>query len=331
MPAFDLPSLSLPFPARLNAHHDRVNETCRAWFVAMGFENPQHMLCEYASTRSCDLVARGFPGIGPAELENVTLLTFWMFLLDDGLDQGTSSLPHVAARQHLDRIFALISGSTRVAPAQTALERSGVILMSRMLDDMTPTGRTRFLDEIRLLFDWVSHEVEVRSQFPSRVPDLASIIRQRRVTSAAMVIFRAGEYANHAELPEAFHRSLLFEALQDSATDVIAMVNDLFSYEKEKQHLETQNYVVVCQHLLGGNLDEAVAFFVRLLDTRVRSFEQARERLPQLIREQAFSSGERQAIELFVDMLENWMRGNLDWSVQVPRYNDIRRQPSTER
>ncbi|WP_419736110.1 terpene synthase family protein [Pseudomonas sp. COR18] len=328
MPAFELPTLSLPFPACINPHHDAVNESCRSWFISMEFEDQEGVLREYESVRCCELMARGFPCIGPTELGNLTTLGFWMFMLDDSVDQGPMSMPHTAARQHLDRVFSLISGARDKSSSLTKLEESGVILVSRILDEMTPVGRVRLLDDIRTLFDRVTHQVETSSRFPDKVPDLLSIARHRRIASAALVTFRLGEYAHHAELPEAFYRSILFEALQDSAADVVTMINDLYSYEKEHQHLEIHNYVVACQDLLGGTLDEAVTFLVRLLNSRVRCFQQARERLPELIRTQAFSTGEQHAIQLYVQMLEHWMRGNLDWSEKVPRYNAIRQQQS---
>ncbi|MGY2234506.1 terpene synthase family protein [Pseudomonas gingeri] len=323
MPAFDLPPLHMPFPSRINPHLDAANKASRSWFCSLGFENHDHVMQEYESSRSCELVARGFPNIGPVELERVTNLTFWMFLLDDGLDQGIKSLPPEAAKNRLDRMFSLISLPAHEVSADSALERCGMILMASMLDEMTPRGRARFLEEIAGLFGWVSYEVASRSN--TDIPDLLSFVKQRRSTCAAMVIFRAGEYANHAELPEAFYQSQLFGTLQDSATDAIAMVNDLLSYDKEMLHAETNNYVVVCQHLLDVSIDEAVAFISRLLASRIQCFQQAQKRLPAMIESQAFSDTEHRAIRLYVEMLEHWMRANLDWSLEVPRYNDFRR------
>ncbi|MGY2234507.1 hypothetical protein ACW9ID_05800 [Pseudomonas gingeri] len=37
--------------------------------------------------------------------------------------------------------------------------------------------------------------------------------------------------------------------------------------------------------------------------------------------EQRHTDLERQAIERYADALESWMSGNLDWSLEVPRYN----------
>ncbi|AMB84920.1 hypothetical protein AWM79_06185 [Pseudomonas agarici] len=321
MPTFDLSLFSIPFESRINPHHEAVTEASRSWFRSMEFENHEYVMQEYENNRPCELVARGFPDIGPVELERVTNLTFWFFLLDDGLDQGAKSLPPAAARQRLERMLSLLRGPADAISPDTALERSGVSLMTSMLDEMTPRGRTRFLDEIAGLFSWVSHEVEARAS--SGVPDLLSFVRQRRSTCAAMVIFRAGEYANHAELPDAFHQSRLFETLQNCATDVIAMVNDLFSYDKEMLHAESNNYVPVCRHLLEAPIDESVAFLHRLLASRVNCFQKARKRLKALIETLAFSAIEQRAIRLFADMLEHWMRANLDWSLQVPRYNDF--------
>ncbi|MBC3363041.1 hypothetical protein [Pseudomonas sp. SWRI154] len=325
MSAFVLPRLSVPFSLRINPHHDIAEEASRSWFRSMGFDNVESVMREYERNRSCGLVARAFPDVGPLELEHLTSLVFWLFLLDDGLDQGALSLPSDEGRKRLERVFSLLSAPPGEACPQTALERSGVLMIAPMLEVMSREGGRRLLEEIRMLFSWVAHEVQRRSC--AELPDPLAYAHQRRFTSAARVVFRAGEYANHAELPAIFHQSRLFETLQDSATDVITLVNDLFSYEKEAEYGEINNYVVVCQRWLDSSINDAVALLLRLLDARVDCFQREQKRVAVFIEEQAFSSDERQAIRRYVQMLEEWMSANLDWSSRVPRYNDLRNGP----
>jgi germacradienol/geosmin synthase len=325
MSAFVLPPLSLPFSLRINPHHDVAEEASRSWFRSMGFDNLERVMHEYESNRSCDLVARAFPDAGQLELEHLTNLVFWMFLLDDGLDQGALSLSSDEGRKRLERMFSLLSAPAGEARPQTPLERSGVLMIAPMLEAMTGEGGRRLLEEIRMLFSWVAHEVQRRSC--AELPDLLAYAHQRRFTSAARVVFRAGEYANHAEVPAVFHQSRLFETLQDSATDVITLVNDLISYEKEAEYGEINNYVVVCQQLLGSSIDDAVAFLLALLDARLQCFQRERKRVAGFIEKHTFSNDERQAIRRYVQMLEDWMSANLDWSLRVPRYNDLRNGP----
>lgn len=322
MTTFDLPSLFVPFPSRINPHHDAADEASRSWFLSMGFENPDSVMQQYENNRSCDLVARAFPDVGLLELEHLTNLVFWMFLLDDGLDQGVLSLSSDDGRKRLERMYALLSAATGEARPETALERSGVMMIAPMLKAMSREGAQRLLDEVRMLFSWVAHEVQRRSC--AEVPDLLAYAHQRRFTSAARVVFRAGEYANHAEVPAAFHQSRLHETLQDSATDVITLINDLISYEKEAEYGEVNNYVVVCQHLLGACIDDAVTFLRSLLDARIECFRREQRRVAEFIERSAFSIDEREAIQRYVQMLETWMSANLDWSLRVPRYNAIR-------
>lgn len=325
MSSFVLPPLSVPFSLRINPHHDIAEEASRSWFRSMGFDNLESVMREYERNRSCDLVARAFPDVGPLELEHLTNLVFWLFLLDDGLDQGALSLPSDEGRKRLERMFSLLSAPTGEARPQTALERSGVLMIAPMLEAMSREGGLRLLEEIRMLFSWITHEVQRRSC--AELPDPLAYAHQRRFTSAARVVFRAGEYANHAELPAIFHQSRLFETLQDSATDVITLVNDLFSYEKEAEYGEINNYVVVCQRWLDSSIDDAVALLLRLLDARIHCFQREQKRVAGFIEEQVFSSDERQAIRRDVQMLEEWMSANLDWSSHVPRYNDLRNGP----
>lgn len=329
MSTFNLPPLFVPFPSYINVHHDSANEASRSWFHSMGFDDLDSVMQQYESNRSCDLVARAFPSVGPLELEHLTNLAFWMFLLDDGLDQGALSLSSDDGRKRLERVFSLLSAPPGEARPETALERSGVMMIEPMLKGMTYEGGQRLLDEFRMLFSWVAHEVERRSC--AEVPDLLAFAHQRRFTSAARVVFRAGEYANHAEVPTAFHQSRLYETLQDSAIDVITLVNDLISYEKEAEYGEVNNYVVVCQRLLDVPVDDAVTFLLTLLDARIQCFQREQKRIAGFIESRNFSRDERHAIQCYVQMLETWMSGNLDWSLHVPRYNAIRARREARR
>ena len=133
-------------------------------------------------------------------------------------------------------------------------------------------------------------------------------------------------------IPASLHQSRLYETLQYSAFDVIALVSDLIFYEKEAKYGDINNYVVVCQRLfLGAPVGDAVAFLQSLLDARTDCFLWEQRRVAAFIKCSAFLIAQREAIERYLQMLESWMSANLDWSLQAPRYNDIRTQRGDER
>ncbi|NWB26764.1 terpene synthase family protein [Pseudomonas gingeri] len=253
----------------------------------------------------------------------------WIFLLDDALDQGALRNRVGEAETLLARLFSLFSADQGVPPATPGLEQAGVALVAAIGSALSPQGQRRFIADIRAYFDAVLKEIEARAS--GEPLDLLAFAEVRRYTGATHLLFSAGESAQHAELPDAFCRSWPFQILQDSASDVVVLVNDIFSYGKESHYDEINNYVVVCQHHLGLSLQAAMVFVNDLSSARLQAFEQARARLPLFIERQQYPHTQRAAIERYIDMLESWMSGNLAWSLQVPRYNDVHARPGANR
>ncbi|MGY2223006.1 terpene synthase family protein [Pseudomonas gingeri] len=318
IPAFDRPPIHLPFASRINPHLGPASRASDAWLESMGLIDPATRQV-LDSGRFGELNARVFPDVDAIGLEHMISLMSWLFLLDDALDQGELNHHVIATEALLERLFSQLAQDPLAPAAKPGLELAGCALIGSIRRGLSTAGQRRFLGEIRAYFDAVLKEVEIRAA--GEVPDLLAFALVRRYTGASQLMFSAGEYANHAELPEAFCRTRPFQALQQSTSDVLVLVNDIFSYAKESRFGEINNYVVVCRHHLGLSVREAMAFVNGLVTSRVRTFEQARERLPAFLDQQRYTDLERQAIERYADALESWMSGNLDWSLEVPRYN----------
>ncbi|MBV6749804.1 hypothetical protein KV580_05810 [Pseudomonas chlororaphis] len=320
MPAFDLPLIHLPFASRINPHQDEATRASNAWLESMGLVN-RDVRRTLDSGRFFELAARVYPDAQAPGLQQMINLITWIFLLDDELDQGLLKDRVPEAQALLERLFGQFS-VPRTAPApKPGIEQSGCVLFASISEGLSPHGRRRFLQDLRDYFDSTLKEIEARAA--GETPDLLAFVQVRRYTGATQLMFSGGEAANQAEVPDGFCRSRIFQALQDSANDVVVLVNDIFSFGKESHGGEINNYVVVCQHHLGLSLREAMDFVNRLVASRVQTFEQARERLPSFIGQQRYSDTERKAIEQYIAMLESWMSGNLAWSLRTPRYHNL--------
>ncbi len=321
MSYINLPPIHIPFVSRINPHQDEATRASDAWLESMGLLNcPARRSLE--AGRFFELASRVYPGVQARELEWMISLISWIFLLDDALDQGALRNRVGEAEALLARLFSLLSADQNVAPATSGLEQAGVALMGSISSALSRQGQQRLLSDLRAYFDAVLKEIEARVS--GEPLDLLAFAEVRRYTGATHLMFCAGEAARHAELPDAFCGSWPFQVLQDTASDVVVLVNDIFSYGKESHYDEINNYMMVCQHHLGLSLQDAMRFVNDLLNARVRAFQQARARLPLFIERQQYPHAHRVAIECYVNTLENWMSGNLAWSSQVPRYNDVR-------
>jgi len=319
MPRVDLPEISLPFASRINPHQDAATRSSNAWLESMGLVN-RDVRRTLDSGRFFELAARVYPDAQARGLQQMINLITWIFLLDDELDQGVLKDQVTPAQALLERLLRQFSSPHDAPAPKPGIEQSGCALFASISEGLSPHGQRRFFQDIRDYFDSTLKEIEARAA--GEVPDLLAFVQVRRYTGATQLMFSGGEAANRAEVPEGFCRSRIFQALQDSANDVVVLVNDIFSHGKESHGGEINNYVVICQHHLELSLREAMDFVNRLVTSRVHTFELAREKLPLFIGQQRYSDAERKAIEQYIAMLESWMSGNLAWSLRTPRYHD---------
>jgi germacradienol/geosmin synthase len=113
-------------------------------------------------------------------------------------------------------------------------------------------------------------------------------------------------------------------ALIDTFTDIGPLRIDLFSYQKESEtdggiNNGINNGVLVVQRFLNVAVDDAVSVVNDLADGRLRQFERiVSTELPALLAELAPET--RQQVLRYVESLQDWMAGDLQWSKVTGRY-----------
>ncbi|WP_279580378.1 terpene synthase family protein [Fodinicola feengrottensis] len=122
---------------------------------------------------------------------------------------------------------------------------------------------------------------------------------------------------------EIFQHRVLHE-MDTAAEDVGCFTNDLFSYQKEVEFDgEMHNIVVVVENFL--NVDRVIArdIVARLLESRVRQFEQIAETdLPALLADSQLDEAARAALTKHAEDLKDWMSGILAWHQHTSRYGE---------
>jgi len=105
------------------------------------------------------------------------------------------------------------------------------------------------------------------------------------------------------------------ERLAVLSADLIAMGNDLYSYNKEQAcGDDSHNLVTVVMNELGLEVQDAFDWIGRCNDGMIEEFLALYEDLPVFEDESETANRE---LRVYVDGIGNWVRGNDQWSFEV--------------
>lgn len=294
--AFRLPGLSLPFPVpsqRADAAVLRA-EACR-WALQHGLisERGHNRLL---TNRVLDL---GLGLAGEAERERAAVVMgwfLWMLVLDDRIDDGPWASDGV--------LEAFAESALSIVDGPCAASVPAADPMLRILaEDLWPRTRALARPEQtrRLRKHFIAH-LQAQSGLLEGAPDLADYAGMRRDLFGADLFFDLIEVAHGYQSGGAPH-------LRDSAADVIAWTNDLYSLEKDLAMGEAANLAIIMRRDRALSWQQAVDEVHGMITARTQDFLAARA---------ACSTPSDLA---FADRLAQVMRASLDWHQSMPRYH----------
>src|SRR5205807_4442749 len=103
-----------------------------------------------------------------------------------------------------------------------------------------------------------------------RVPDVHTYIKNRRNSVANPISFDMFDVSQHVEFPAEIYESQPFQAVLESANDIVAWINDVYSLKKELAHGDVCNLVVAVQYAQHCSLQEAVNQVSAMIETETR-------------------------------------------------------------
>jgi hypothetical protein len=238
----------------------------------------------------------------------------WLFFFDDQYDIDRAFTMREA---HLDRVAERYLGMLGGAPCPA--RRSPLALFTRDLSDRlsglaSPAWRARFLGSVR---DYLERGVlrTARNFAAGEVPDLACYVRDREFDSAVLTTLDMIEVATGRELPGEVALDPTIQQMRRVCTRVVAFVNDIVSYQKEVlKHENPNNLLHVLMVNEGCTLELALSRTVEIVNASVAQFEELRGEIP------VWAPSVMDAVSEYIEGMECWMRGNLDWSLQSARY-----------
>ncbi|MEU7006494.1 germacradienol/geosmin synthase [Streptomyces sp. NPDC046332] len=330
-----LPDFDLPYPLTLNPHHQEAKRRSEDWAERMGLLDDiwNRPMMEGFDLALCS--AGLDPDATPEELELSAEWLTWGTYGDDYYPLVFGRPRNlIGAKECTERLKSLMSPTdpdAARASAVSPMERSLADLWARTAGPMSADARARLRSAMDGMLD--SWMWELHNQAQHRVPDPVDYIEMRRFTFGSDMTMLLCKLRRTDGLPSGVFDSGTVRALENSAADYAALLNDLFSYQKEIEvEGEVHNGVLVLQKFFDCDYPTAVSMVDDLMRGRLRQFEHVkRHELPLLYEDFALDAPGRAAFEAYVRELEDWLAGILNWHRSVRRYGpeDARSGSST--
>ncbi|MFD6532475.1 germacradienol/geosmin synthase [Streptomyces sp. NPDC060184] len=335
-----LPDFRLPFTAALSPHLDGARVRLVDWARRMGILEGQpgvpgsHIWDEDRITAvDLPLCAAGIhPDASPEELDLSSAWLAWGTYGDDWFPVVHGRTRDLAgaklANERLSLFMPLDGSGAGVPEPVNALERGLGDLWQRTAGPMDEEGRRAFRYAVESMTEsWLW---ELANQAQNRIPDPVDYIEMRRMTFGSDLTMALCRLAHGKKVPPEVYRSGPMRSLENAAADYAALLNDLFSYQKEIEYEgEVHNGVLVVQNFFGVDYPTGVAIVHDLMNERLRQFEHVAEvELPLLYDDLALDAGSREVLAGYVRELRNWLAGILVWHRDCRRYReeDLRRE-----
>ncbi|MEV6316943.1 family 2 encapsulin nanocompartment cargo protein terpene cyclase [Streptomyces sp. NPDC051776] len=336
-----LPDFFMPFTPRLSPHLATARRNVVEWSHRMGLLQAQPGIPGsgvWNEERLIDidlpLCAAGLdPDATPDELDLSSQWLTWGTYGDDYYPVVFGQPRDLAgAKAQNERLSAFmpLDGSPTPAPAN-ALERSLADLWGRTAEPMEDWARRAFRTTIEdMIESWLW---ELANQAQNRIPDPVDYIEMRRKTFGSDLTMSLCRLAHGRRVPEEIYRSGPMRSLENAASDYAALLNDVFSYQKEIEYEgEVHNGVLVVQNFFDCDYPTGLSIVHDLMTSRMRQFQHvAAHELPVLYDDFKLGPEARELLDGYVGELENWLSGILTWHQECHRYaeSDLRRGPVT--
>jgi hypothetical protein len=316
MEAWRPEALGYPWRVRANPATDRAERAAEAWADAQGLLREATVAARYRAVSVGLLAGLTHPKAEPELLELIAQVMAWIFVEDDRHDtareRGRS--PRLAAR--FQEYLRVLETRTAHAAADPTV-RSLADLAKRLAERGSPSWYARFVATMRAF--WMEGLlVETWYRDHSIAPDPASYMATRVQTVGVYVCLMLVELDGGHELPDALGEDPILRRMTWLTSRVIAYVNDLFSYEKERRAGDPNNFVHAVRHHEGLDLADAFSRTVRAHDRELEQFL----RLELALRRGAPDLSS--ALSPHLAGCRAWMAGALAWQRVASRYAEGR-------
>ena len=309
---------AIPFPAPVNPHTDAARTRHLDWACSRGLIRSDAGLAEYESWDLPQAAARTYPY---ASADDIYMLMNWFslaFLFDDQFDANDKGHDERVAAVAQEMITIPFRPPGFPPDVVCPITLAWCQVWEWLSDGMSESWRNRFASSwARFL---AAHVCEVRLSAQGVALDLSRYLALRRVTVGIHHSIDAAERSRRFEVPVQVQAHPLMRGMRDAAADAIAYMNDIHSLEREERRGDPHNLVTVLRLDRGWSREHAIDEAVRMTNDRLGSYVRLEARMPELCDELGLGADDRQSVEMGVEGIRNWIRGNYDWALSTGRY-----------
>lgn len=320
-----LGNLAYRWPVERSPHAAAAEEAARKWVSEHRLAPSSLLASRFHEVGIGALTALTFPRASQDKLVLFTQFLAWIFIQDDRYDNAPPESQQPRRLQALFEGYLAVLGDPRAAAGSDDTTLALGDVAARLSDLASPVWMERFIQTMRRFWmDGVLVETVFRAQ--RLAPDPASYMATRVESLGGYPMLDLIEIANESELPANVVDDPIFRRIKWLTCRIMALANDIFSYEKERRVGDVNNYIHVLRSAESMTVAEAVDQTVRTHDRQVEQLTRLRGvLLPAMALEHAEQVG------AYVDACQTWIAGALEWQKQSRRYASGRAYLSSDK
>jgi hypothetical protein len=183
---------------------------------------------------------------------------------------------------------------------------------------MSTAWRERAQKNFGLFFSALIKEATLSQQ--GVVPKADTYFELRRESIGGLPYFDLIESGYGFEIPVKLIEHPIMRKMADACIDVLIVVNDAYSLERELEMKQANNLAIVHMHEDGCSKDEAVGELQRLCKERCQTFIMLEQEMKRSDAVLGLSAQMLQNLDTYIGGMRSMMRGNYDWSEATTRY-----------
>lgn len=307
----------IPYPSKFNPEADAVRRGVQAWLADSGIFDTTHRVPALENVDSWQVAscaARVWPEASGDDLLLAAKFLIWYLLHDDAFDGPVGHDP-ARARALCQDFVAVVEGTSRAdgSGLLRAFRQLWASATEGMSDEWVRRSRANWVDFLTSYAD----EATSRS---NRTPpaSLEEYLALRRRSVGMETCFDLTERLYHCELAPELARDRRLITMRRLAGEVVALVNDVFSVEKEEALGDHLNAVLVIERTRGRTREQAVAQAREEVGRLTVELAGLEARL--LVEHGVAPVSEALALRRFTTNLWDWSRGSVDWHIETSRY-----------
>ncbi|HZD72412.1 MAG TPA: hypothetical protein VE776_00730 [Actinomycetota bacterium] len=302
-----------PIPTALNRHADTGDQYAFEWARRVGLMADEDTYGVEAA-RLGYLAGYAHPSVSWEGLKIAIEWLDWLMVYDDAMFDkraNVTKLDRIRILQFHRDVLDILRGAP-VPDGAPPLYR-GMGELRRSIVEFSPTwDMSRFVDNFARYLQ--SNLWEATNIWRGQPPAPSTYTAMRRHTGCLFPTYELSAVLGRIRLTPEVGQHVALHQLEIMANNYTCWLNDVYSFERERDDGQVNNLVAVLQHEYRCGFQEAADRAVEMCRVEMKSYLELKDRLPDLGIEVDDTLRE------YLTVLEAWMRALYDWHHLTGRY-----------